>query len=94
MAAGYCGVKHVEDFLERVGITYPEPRVVESPRRKFWYREDLDRAMNIGAASFAPTLGEKFRAKIAEKRAAVNGGKREKREPHDRLHCRTDQSRQ
>lgn len=25
MAAGYCGEKHVEDFLERVGTTYPNP---------------------------------------------------------------------
>lgn len=67
MAAGYCGEKHVEDFLERVGTTYPHPRVVETTKRKFWYREDLDGAMSFAVA--APTLGEKFKAKMAERKA-------------------------
>ncbi|WFU06802.1 hypothetical protein QA648_34025 (plasmid) [Rhizobium sp. CB3171] len=48
MAAGYCGEKHVEDFLERVGRTYPAPWVVDTTRRKFWYRDDLDRAIKLG----------------------------------------------
>lgn len=66
MAAGYCGEKHVEDFLERVGTVYPRPRVVDTTRRKFWYRDDLDRAMNIGAATTPSGLGAKFRGKIGE----------------------------
>jgi hypothetical protein len=68
MAAGYCGEKHVEDFLDRVGSTYPSPRVVDSTRRKFWYRDDLDRAMNIGTAATPSGLGAKFREKIRENR--------------------------
>lgn len=47
MAAAYCGEKHVEDFIERVGKTYPPPRVIKSSKRKFWYRPDLDRALGI-----------------------------------------------
>lgn len=68
MAAGYCGEKHVEDFLERVGTTYPNPRIVDSTRRKFWYREDLDRAMNLSTSTMSSGLGAKFREKIREKR--------------------------
>lgn len=61
LAAAYCGERYVEDFLERVGKVYPEPRYRESRRRRFWYRADLDRAM--GLAEPAPTgLGAKFRA--------------------------------
>jgi hypothetical protein len=67
MAAGYVGEKHVEDFLERIGKAYPQPRVVESPRRKFWYKDDLDRAMNI-ALSSSKRPGE-LQAKMAERRA-------------------------
>lgn len=51
VAAGYCGEKYVEDFLDRVGTTYPQPRVVESAKRKFWYRDDLDRAIDAEAIS-------------------------------------------
>ncbi|WP_420889825.1 helix-turn-helix transcriptional regulator [Ensifer aridi] len=51
MAAGYCGEKYVEDFLGRVGTTYPQPRIVESAKRKFWYRDDLDRAIEAEAIS-------------------------------------------
>lgn len=69
MAAGYCGEKHVEDFLERVGTTYPQPRVVDSTRRKFWYRDDLDRAMNLGAATSSSGMGALFRETIGEKRS-------------------------
>ncbi|WP_375166331.1 hypothetical protein [Rhizobium redzepovicii] len=68
IAAGDCGEKHVEDFLERVGTAYPQPRVVDTTRRKFWYRDDLDRAMNIGAVETASSIGAKFRNKIREKR--------------------------
>lgn len=71
IAAGYVSEKHVEDFPKRVGTTYPEPRALESARRKFWYREDLDRAMNLGVDAVC-RLGEKFRAKMAEKTAARN----------------------
>lgn len=71
MAAGCVSEKHVEDFLERMGTTYPEPRVLESARRKFWYREDLDRAMDLGVDA-VPRLGKKFRAMMAEKTAARN----------------------
>jgi hypothetical protein len=69
MAAGYCGEKHVEDFLERVGTVYPAPRVIDTTRRKFWYRDDLDRAMNIGGVETSSGLGARFREKIREKRA-------------------------
>ncbi len=59
LAAGYCGEKHVEDFLDRVGTVYPEPRRRDSNRRRFWYREDLDRALGL---TQKPTgLGAKFR---------------------------------
>ncbi|CCM71361.1 hypothetical protein EME01_25250 [Sinorhizobium meliloti] len=71
MAAGCVSEKHVEDFLEPVGTAYPEPCVLESATRKFWYREDLDRVMNLGVDA-VPRLGEKFRAKMAEKTAARN----------------------
>ena len=66
MAAGYCGEKHVEDFLYRVGSTYPAPRVVDSTRRKFWYRDDLDRAMGIAVPGASTGLGKKFRDKIGQ----------------------------
>lgn len=66
LAAGYVGEKHVEDFLQRVGTAYPQPRQVESKRRKFWYRADLDRALGI---IDAPTgMGERGLAAIREKR--------------------------
>jgi hypothetical protein len=68
MAAGYCGERHVEDFLERVGTTYPEARVIESARRKFWYRADLDRAMRIGTAAESNGMAERLLAKVREKR--------------------------
>lgn len=68
MAAAYCGEKHVEDFLERVGTTYPEPRVVDTTRRKFWYRDDLDRAMNIGVAEAQFGIGAKFVERLRQKR--------------------------
>ena len=68
MAAAYCGERHVEDFLERVGSTYPLPRVIDTTRRKFWYRDDLDRAMNIGAAERSSGMGAAFRDKVREKR--------------------------
>ncbi len=67
VAAGYCGEKHVEDFLERVGSTYPSPRVVDSTRRKFWYRDDLDKAMGLDGQHIS-TFGARFREKIREKR--------------------------
>jgi hypothetical protein len=67
MAAGYVGEKHVEDFLERVGTMYPQPRTIDSRRRKFWYRTDLDKAIGLNAASTG--LGEKFAAKVREKRS-------------------------
>ena len=67
MAAGYCGEKHVEDFLERVGALYPQPRWIESQKWKFWYRGDLDKALGIADA---PTgTGERGLARILEKRA-------------------------
>lgn len=68
MAAGYCGEKHVEDFLERVGSVYPLPRVVDSTRRKFWYRDDLDRAMKLHVVEVSSGIGARFRDKIREKR--------------------------
>lgn len=68
MAAGYCGEKHVEDFLERVGSVYPLPRVVDSTRRKFWYRDDLDKAMNLHVVEVSSGIGARFRDKIREKR--------------------------
>lgn len=71
LAAGYCGEKHVEDFLDRVGKDYPAPRVVDSTRRKFWYRQDLDKAMRLFDEQQSSGLGKKFRDKIREKR---NGG--------------------
>jgi non-ribosomal peptide synthetase component E (peptide arylation enzyme) len=69
MAAGYCGEKTVEDFLARVGTDYPKPRVVDTTRRRFWYRDDLDRAMNIGAGQLSSGMGKAFAEKIREKRS-------------------------
>lgn len=67
LAAAYCGEKHVEDFLERVGTTYPQPRWTESTRRKFWYRPDIDKALGIGAER--PTgMGARFLEKVRENR--------------------------
>jgi hypothetical protein len=74
MAAAYCGERHVEDFLERVGTTYPTPRVVDTTRRKFWYRDDLDRAMNIGVAESASGIGAKFVERLREKKRNDRGG--------------------
>jgi hypothetical protein len=68
MAAGYCGEKHVEDFLERVGSAYPKPRVIDSARRKFWYRDDLDKAMGMSQPSNTSGLGAKFGGKIGKNR--------------------------
>jgi hypothetical protein len=66
LAAAYCGEKHVEDFLQRVGSTYPQPRWVETTRRKFWYRPDLDRSLGI---TERPTgMGDRFVGSIGEKR--------------------------
>lgn len=69
MAAGYCGERHVEDFLDRVGKTYPLPCIVDTTRRKFWYRDDLDRAMGIGATPAEDSIGARFREVMRAKRA-------------------------
>ncbi|WP_180901707.1 hypothetical protein [Martelella soudanensis] len=68
MAAAYCGERSIEEFLKRIGSAYPEPRVVNTTRRKFWYRDDLDRAMSIGQREQPKGLGGKFREKIGQKR--------------------------
>jgi len=44
LAAGYCGERTVEAFIERVGRDYPKPRVCEG-RRRLWLRDDLDAAI-------------------------------------------------
>jgi hypothetical protein len=66
-AAAYCGERHIEDFLDRVGKAYPQPRWRESVRRKFWYRPDLDRALGIGAEQ-STGLGAKFVAAVGKNR--------------------------
>lgn len=66
LAAGYVGEKHVEDFLERVGTVYPQPRVTDSQRRRFWYRRDLDKA--LGLVDLPTGMGERGLAAIREKR--------------------------
>ncbi|GGA99855.1 hypothetical protein GCM10011491_30150 [Brucella endophytica] len=68
MAAAYCGERHVEDFLERVGTQYPQPRVIDTTRRKFWYRDDLDRSINVGSSERSSGMGAAFREKVREKR--------------------------
>jgi hypothetical protein len=66
VAAAYVGERHVQDFLERVGKAYPQPRWTESQRRRFWYRLDLDKALGIAADQ--PTgLGAKFAANWAKR---------------------------
>jgi len=67
LAAAYCGEKHVEDFLERVGRQYPQPRHRDTSRRRFWYREDLDRAIGTTEPE-GQSLGAKFREKREERR--------------------------
>ena len=66
MAAGYCGEKHVQDFLARVGDLYPQPKWTESTRRKFWSRIDLDRALGITERSAG--MGDRFIEALREKR--------------------------
>lgn len=66
-AAVYCGERHVEDFLQRVGEVYPEPKWVESSRRKFWYRGDLDR--HLGLVDAPSGLGARF-VESRQKRAS------------------------
>lgn len=66
LAAGYCGEKHIEDFLERVGTVYPSPRVEDSIRRKFWYRDDLDRS--LGLVPSESSMGARFREKVGKER--------------------------
>jgi hypothetical protein len=61
LAAAYCGEKHVEDFLVRVGKVYPQPRTIESRRRRFWHRDDLDRALGIGLPPSPASMGARFR---------------------------------
>lgn len=92
MAAGYVGEKHVEDFLDRVGKEYPAPRVVETMRRKFWYRQDLDKAMNLvdeqPIEKPSSDLGDKFIAGMArrrEEREAEKARKKEAREKAEAL---------
>jgi hypothetical protein len=68
LAAAYCGEKHVEDFLERVGRQYPEARVQESSRRRFWYRADLDNLLGLEEPA-APSLGAKFRENREDRRS-------------------------
>lgn len=66
LAAAYCGERSVDDFLSRVGKDYPQPRWVETKRRKFWYRLDLDRSMGIAER---PTgMGGRFVEAVREKR--------------------------
>jgi hypothetical protein len=60
LAAAYVGEKHIEDFLERVGTVYPKPRHEDSRRRRFWYREDLDKAIGL-AEPAGSGLGARFR---------------------------------
>ncbi len=50
LAAGYCGERSVEAFMERVGRDYPLPRVCEG-RRRLWLRDDLDAAIAPGLAN-------------------------------------------
>jgi hypothetical protein len=47
LAAGYCGERTVQAFIERVGKEYPNPRVLDG-RRKLWLRDDLDQAIAPG----------------------------------------------
>jgi hypothetical protein len=44
LAAGYCGEKNTEAFLDRVGSEYPYPRIKEG-RRQLWLKDDLDKAI-------------------------------------------------
>lgn len=66
LAAGYVGERHVEDFLERVGKDYPQPRVTDSQKRRFWYRLDLDKALGLNEAPSG--LGARGLEAIREKR--------------------------
>lgn len=66
MAAAYCGEKHVEDFLVRVGKDYPKPRKEDSQRRRFWHRDDLDRALGIAIVEPAG-MGARFREARAQR---------------------------
>lgn len=71
LAAGYCGEKHVDDFLERVGSVYPAPRVEDSRRRRFWYREDLDRSIGLSVAE--SDIRSRTRAKLQKMREERGG---------------------
>jgi hypothetical protein len=47
LAAGYCGERTVQAFLDRVGGEYPQPIVVEG-RRRLWLKDHLDKAIAPG----------------------------------------------
>jgi hypothetical protein len=83
LAAAYCGEKHVEDFLERVGKVYPLPRQTDSVRRRFWYREDLDRAMGIVDPLVTDPPGKSMGERFAEAlRASREQGRTRRRPAH------------
>jgi hypothetical protein len=67
LAAAYCGEKSIDEFLRRVGKDYPLPRQVDSRRRKFWYRTDLDKALGLGEAP-VEDMGDEFRAAWEKRR--------------------------
>jgi hypothetical protein len=57
LAAGYCGERTVEAFIERVGKEYPRPRISDG-RRKLWLRDDLDQAILPPERSGVRDVGE------------------------------------
>jgi hypothetical protein len=68
LAAAYCGEKSIEDFLQRVGKDYPAPRQVDSRRRRFWYRSDLDQAIGLREPAATEDMGDRFRAAWEKRR--------------------------
>ena len=68
MAAAYVGEQDVPAFLERVKLgKYPAPYLIESHKRKWWLRKELDVAMGLvpdyeDETMVEASLGDKFRA--------------------------------
>lgn len=77
MAAGYCGEPDVPAFLERVSTgIYPQPYLVESMKRKFWLRKELDVSMGLEPeyepASELKSMGDRFsEAKNGERKSGI-----------------------
>jgi len=74
MAAAYVGERFIEDFLERVKSgKYPEPYCIESQKRRFWLKSDLDLSIGLAVDSEGSELSMSEKWFEAEKRERESG---------------------